>query len=102
VNFRWGDRGQSSNEQSAEADTAVFPTLDLGLSLLSAAGFPDYTNYTRDFKGALDYIFVDRDAFQVVRIAPFPVVSTLSAQTALPSEHFPSDHIAVAVDIKYL
>jgi mRNA deadenylase 3'-5' endonuclease subunit Ccr4 len=49
----------------------------------------------------LDYIFVDRSTFEVVRAAPMPEESILSEQTALPSSVFASDHISLAADIAF-
>jgi hypothetical protein len=37
---------------------------------------------------------------EVVRVAPFPSHAQLSASRALPSETCPSDHVAVAVDLR--
>lgn len=78
------------------------PNLTHDLKLFSAAGFPLYTNYTKAFKDILDYIYIEKDRFTVSRIAPFPSDSILSENTALPSQIFPSDHLAVAVDIKFI
>ena len=77
------------------------PHLVLKSQLVSAAGLPAFTNYTRDFKDLLDYIFIEQSAFEVVRVAPFPAEAILAAQTALPSEFFPSDHVAIAVDLRF-
>ena len=78
------------------------PNLTHDLKLYSAAGFPLYTNYTKAFKDILDYIYIEKDHFTVSRVAPFPSDSILSENTALPSQIFPSDHLAVAVDIKFI
>jgi hypothetical protein len=76
------------------------PVLTHNLQLYSAAGFPPYTNFTGGFKDLLDYIYVEKDRFEVTRVAPFPSLEQLVENVALPSEVFPSDHIAVAVDLK--
>lgn len=78
------------------------PCLTHDLHLYSAAGIPEYTNYTKAFKDTLDYIFVEEDHFVVKRIAPFPDNATLMKNTALPSRVFPSDHLAVAVDLQFV
>jgi len=72
------------------------------LGLINASGLPEYTNYTADFKDTLDYVMASQHCFQVVRVAPFPPESVLCEHIALPSEVFPSDHIAVAVDVKWM
>ena len=108
--FSWGQRadrgrdddaGDSEEKQDIDIIDDAAPNLILRCQLVSAAGLPAFTNYTRDFKDLLDYIFVENNAFEVVRVAPFPSEAILSAQTALPSEFFPSDHLAVAVDLKF-
>ena len=55
-----------------------------------------------DFKDTLDYVMASQHCFQVVRVAPFPPESVLCELIALPSEVFPSDHIAVAVDVEWM
>ena len=37
---------------------------------------------------------------EVLRVAPFPSHAQLAAARALPSETCPSDHVAVAVDLR--
>lgn len=77
------------------------PELTHGLQFASAAGFPQFTNYTRDFKDVLDYIFIDSTSLEVVRVADFPPEEVLSAHCALPSPSFPSDHLSLLVDIRF-
>jgi len=116
--FRWGidDEGNSINttdvaEAASDCDSfatqlaaaaaegcALTPTLTNHLGLKSAAGFPQYTNYTADFKDLLDYIFIP-DNVKVAEVAPFPTLEDLNENVALPSVCFPSDHVSVAVDI---
>jgi mRNA deadenylase 3'-5' endonuclease subunit Ccr4 len=78
------------------------PCLTHDMHLFSAAGLPEYTNYTKGFKDLLDYIYVQSDHFRVVRVAPFPSTQDLLQFTALPSRVFPSDHLAVAVDLEFI
>ncbi|XP_070569678.1 2',5'-phosphodiesterase 12-like [Ptychodera flava] len=66
----------------------------------SACGIPDYTNYVAGFKAAIDYIFIDRN-FDVLQVIPMPTDDELSLHTALPSVVFPSDHIALVVDLAW-
>jgi hypothetical protein len=49
----------------------------------------------------LDYIFVEESNFEVLRRAPFPNEAILQENVALPSKVFPSDHLSVAVDLKF-
>lgn len=78
------------------------PTLSHSLHLVTAAGMgcPKYTNYTKDFKDLLDYVFIDGNELRCVRVASNPPEEVLAEATALPSEVFPSDHLAVAVDLE--
>lgn len=69
---------------------------------ISACGTPQFTNYTLDFKSCLDYIFCERSHVSVTGIAAFPSEDVLSANVALPSEVFPSDHIASVADLQWL
>ena len=60
------------------------------------------TNYTDSFKAQLDYIYVQGDGFGVRRAARLPAEQVLGEFRGLPSAVFPSDHIAVAVDLDLL
>ena len=68
----------------------------------SAAGFPKYTNYTLGFKDCLDYIWLEKAKFEVTQVVPFPSEEELALYSALPNIVFPSDHIALVVDVKLL
>ena len=52
-----------------------------------------------DFAGTLDWIFVDGSKMDAKPVIPGYDEATLSAYIALPSEHFPSDHVAIGADI---
>ena len=80
------------------------PSLFHPFCLRSAAGFPEFTNYTVAFKDTLDYVFIDisSSGLDVCAVAPFPPESILREETAIPSSKFPSDHIAVVVDVQFL
>ena len=71
------------------------------LGLMSAAGFAPYSNYTPTFKQLLDYILVQERDFEVVRVAPMPSEQLFSEFEALPSAVIPSDHVAIAVDLRW-
>mmetsp|Transcript_37742 Transcript_37742/g.38411 ORF Transcript_37742/g.38411 Transcript_37742/m.38411 type:complete len:159 (+) Transcript_37742:141-617(+) len=110
--FKWEKqaRDAAARGEIDEDDTVrcadlqdVLPVLTHDLSLYSAAGFPTYTNFHRDFQDILDYIYIQSQAgMEVERVAPFPPVEVLSEAVALPSPVFPSDHLSVVVDIKLL
>lgn len=68
----------------------------------SACGTPEYTNFTGDFKACLDYIFYEKENIKTLSFVPFPDESVLSQNTALPSQVFPSDHLALIADLRLL
>jgi mRNA deadenylase 3'-5' endonuclease subunit Ccr4 len=103
--------GKSAEERAGTTTTsssgcvaidAPTPQLCHNMKFLSSAGFPEFTNYTAGFKDLLDYIYIDGNDFEVVRVAPFPTPDELDEFKALPSKVFPSDHLAVAVDLKLI
>jgi hypothetical protein len=115
--FNWKNGLSSSGSDKKSDDTSLFlaeqdllninddyllPPLTHKLKLKSAAGYPQYSNYTKTFKELLDYIYVEREKYEVVRIAPFPTEQVLSENCAIPSEVFPSDHLALVVDVQLL
>ena len=57
--------------------------------------FPEYTNYTVNFKGTLDHIFYNSDALKVKHILEIPEQKDLALQTAIPSTKYPSDHFRI-------
>ena len=69
------------------------------LSLSSACGTPEFTNYTLEIKDCIDYIFYETDKMEVERIIPFPEERELANHVALPNIEFPSDHIACIADL---
>lgn len=81
--------------------SASLPRLDHRFHLTSAPGYPIYSNYTVAFKDLLDYIYVEEGVFETIRVAPFPSEDELSRDVALPSRVFPSDHMPIAVDIRW-
>ena len=97
-----GQGSSSSSSSSSSRRVSSLPSLSHDLDIISAAGFPPHSNYTRDFKDVLDYIYIEPKHFKVVRVAPFPSEEVLSRNTALPSCAFPSDHLAVIVDLEFV
>ncbi|XP_011702462.1 PREDICTED: 2',5'-phosphodiesterase 12 isoform X1 [Wasmannia auropunctata] len=70
------------------------------LCMSSACGTPEYTNYTPEFSACLDYIFYEKDKFEVEQVVPMPSKEELTLNTGLPSVVFPSDHISLCADLK--
>ena len=68
--------------------------LSIPRRLASADGFKNpFTNYVRGYTGALDYVLYDPGELSVVRQIPLPSEDEL--QGWIPSQCFPSDHLAV-------
>jgi 2',5'-phosphodiesterase len=59
-----------------------------------------YTNYTSGYKALLDYIWLDPKELHVRRVLPAPPERLL--QGFIPSESFPSDHLAVVFDLDWV
>lgn len=58
-----------------------------------------WTNYSLTFKEIIDHIFVSPDV-KVLRTVPLPTEAEVSADVAIPSAMFPSDHVAIVADIE--
>lgn len=69
--------------------------------MASACGC-EISNYTQGFKECIDYIFYQTDHISVDKIIPMPTTEQLSANSALPSVVFPSDHVALVADLQFL
>jgi CCR4-NOT transcription complex subunit 6 len=61
----------------------------------------EYTNYTEDFKGTLDYIWYSSESLSVLAISQVDDEGQLSQETALPSSTRPSDHVSLVATFKY-
>lgn len=116
-------------------DARTDPTVGgSGCGLMSAHGFPLFTNYTLDFKDCLDYIFLSPAECMVVQVNTIPMASELylepvdtvadterksnsnsntncdiqvstsdpSRVQSIPSQHHPSDHLPLLVDVVLL
>ncbi|CAK9058901.1 unnamed protein product [Durusdinium trenchii] len=78
-------------------ESDVGPALaGLGLQLsspfkLSSACQPDFTNFVGNYEACLDWIFFTEEHLEKVSEAPMPSREAVAAETALPSQRFPSD-----------
>jgi len=61
----------------------------------------EYTNYTEDFKGTLDYIWFSPDALAVLAISQVDDESQLMQEQALPSSTRPSDHVSLVATFMF-
>lgn len=80
-----------------EAPAGQGATLSAAPALECATGVPSWTNRVDKFEGTLDWVLVERGRLVPMRHAP-PVADSVGS---LPSEEFPSDHIAVCCDVQY-
>ncbi|KAJ8972792.1 hypothetical protein NQ314_000028 [Rhamnusium bicolor] len=67
----------------------------------SSCGTPKYTNYTPDYKGCLDYIFIETNKIKVQQVVPLTEEEELNKYEGLPNDYFPSDHLALVADLKF-
>jgi len=55
----------------------------------------EFTNYTEEFKGTLDYIFFSGETLDVLAVSQVDDEQQLTQETALPSSTRPSDHVSL-------
>ncbi|CAD7927691.1 unnamed protein product [Amoebophrya sp. A25] len=60
-----------------------------------------YTNYTEDFKGTLDYIWFSPDKVSALAVSAVDDEQTLQQEMALPSSTRPSDHISLVTTFMF-
>ena len=58
---------------------------------------PDFTNFTKDFKGNLDYIL---HTLETVEVRPLPSHAECSAEIALPNSQHGSDHLPLVATLR--
>jgi 2',5'-phosphodiesterase len=91
----------STTETTTVADD--FPEISLPDSfpilLPALTEIPSFTHYISGFFGALDHILIGQPGLKPVRHAPMPAVRDVARQTAMPSEHLPSDHVSLVCDV---
>eukprot|EP00927_Polykrikos_kofoidii_P060512 TRINITY_DN55470_c0_g1_i1.p1 TRINITY_DN55470_c0_g1~~TRINITY_DN55470_c0_g1_i1.p1 ORF type:complete len:652 (+),score=101.24 TRINITY_DN55470_c0_g1_i1:42-1958(+) len=61
----------------------------------------EYTNYTEEFKGTLDYIWFTSDTLAVLAVSQVDDEQQLSQETALPSSTRPSDHVSLVATFMF-
>ncbi|XP_044750535.1 2',5'-phosphodiesterase 12-like [Coccinella septempunctata] len=73
--------------------------LQHNMRFVSACGSPKYTVYTPSFKNCIDYVFIEEDT-EVEQVVPF-LEEEVEKHEGLPNDLYPSDHLALVVDIKF-
>ncbi|XP_067936205.1 2',5'-phosphodiesterase 12-like isoform X2 [Watersipora subatra] len=77
--------------------------LQHSLYLETACGFPKYTNYVPQFKECIDYIFYEKHCFSVESVTSLPSEEFMAShRNGIPSENFPSDHLALCCELSWL
>ncbi|EAS05777.2 endonuclease/exonuclease/phosphatase family protein (macronuclear) [Tetrahymena thermophila SB210] len=63
---------------------------------LKTGKHPEFTNYTQNFKGTLDYILFNPNMkqFQLSEVREIPI-DLIKKQKGLPSQDYPSDHLPI-------
>jgi CCR4-NOT transcription complex subunit 6 len=61
----------------------------------------EYTNFTEEFKGTLDYIFFGSNCLTVLAISQVDEEAQLKQETALPSSTRPSDHVSLVATFMF-
>lgn len=60
----------------------------------------EYTNYTPQFNGCLDYIYYQQENINCESVVPLPNHDQVVAIGGIPSDVFPSDHLALIANMK--
>ena len=82
----------------------IYHSLDLASAMQVASPHgqePLYTNYTRAFKGTLDYILFSPMRIRLMSVAAIPSPQEIEAESGegLPSAVYPSDHLMLCIDV---
>lgn len=99
---------RSDHEDLRTDPCDLVKNLNIGHSLNMATAYEtcngqeaQYTNYTEDFKGTLDYIWFTSERLTVLAISQVDEESQLTQETALPSSTRPSDHVSLVATFMY-
>ncbi|XP_071823238.1 2',5'-phosphodiesterase 12-like [Apostichopus japonicus] len=72
------------------------------LKLKSVCPDIPYTNYVPAFMETIDHVTYSHDTIGVERVVPMPSHEEVTRLSALPNEVFPSDHLPLVCDLKWL
>jgi mRNA deadenylase 3'-5' endonuclease subunit Ccr4 len=61
---------------------------------------PIFTHYIRGFIGSLDYIWASKNDLIATECAEMPSVEQITENIAMPSQHLPSDHVALVCEFQ--
>jgi CCR4-NOT transcription complex subunit 6 len=79
----------------------VVHSLDLASAMATALGEePSFTNYTKNFRGTLDYMWYTPSRLKVLAVSNIPDESeVIQYGEALPNVCYPSDHLLLCCDL---
>ena len=69
-------------------------------SAYAKIGEPQFTNYTADFVGVLDYLFYSKDTLGVSKLLQ-PIDENDVKVTKMPNAYYPSDHQSLVAEIYF-
>jgi mRNA deadenylase 3'-5' endonuclease subunit Ccr4 len=61
---------------------------------------PDYTTYTQEFNGNIDYIFYSSENLELLQLLKIPTHDTEIKGLKIPNYRYPSDHLKVGAKFK--
>lgn len=92
---------ESPDWSSNEEEAVIGLDIETALRFSSAYENIEYTNYTPEFKGCLDYIYYERDKISCASVVPLPDHEDVAATGGIPSDVFPSDHLALVANLEF-
>lgn len=103
--FQLATKGYVSSDsvdwKSNQEEEVVGLSLNTNLRFKSAYNDVAYTNYTPDFNGCLDYIYYEQSNLTCESAVPLPSHEDITLTGGIPSDVFPSDHIALVANLKF-
>lgn len=83
-------------------DIEKVSNLDLKTTITLTSAYKDieYTNYTPEFKGCLDYIYYEHYGATCYETVPMPNHEDVIATGGIPSDIFPSDHLPLIANFE--
>jgi CCR4-NOT transcription complex subunit 6 len=79
-------------------ESQVYLNLSESFKSVNHKNEPEFTNFTKEFQGTLDYIFLN-SKLKVNQILENVSTEKLKNEIALPNSYFPSDHLAVYCEV---
>ena len=92
--FNGSSTGQHDNVDRTSKSSIIHP-----FQFASGCGMPEFTTLIPGFVDTLDYILYDSTALTVAQ--SFPMFRCSELDPGIPSETFPSDHVALVCDLEW-